>query len=394
MANHTNGRKPNGLHKGSLLERLRIRVSHDAPPPTPFDRKIRWIKNVLNIVLGLTVLLLIGVCVVPIEDLYVAEGVVRPGEYRHVYAPADLELREGPLVEVGQTVRQGEPLMRFSLPALDREILDTHEKLAEARADLALATAQTKTLEQMPLPKELWEMKEQLAESQHKRDYHAGEVARAEELAQSGDISQREVEQAKLAYEQAEIAHTRLTQRLEIVKAGYAEHLINEAKAGEDQIKTQIAGLERRLGVLQTDRERLSVLRAPADGVIFELPFKNVLGMVPAGAELLYMSVGDERVVEVFGDQRNFDRIVADQPVRYVSAVFDPMKFGYAKGRVVKISQLREPSSSGLPSDVGLRYSIIATIDSEPKELKMDSNVTAQITLRKDRLIKVLFGIE
>ena len=103
------------------------------------------------------------------------------------------------------------------------------------------------------------------------------------------------------------------------------------------------------------------------------------------------MAIGDGRMIEIFGLQQNFDLVKVGQLVRYKSKVYDPMKFGYAGGRVAKIGQIRGTPTGGTQAD--RYYSILATIEKQPKELTLDSNVTAQVILRKDRLVKVLFGV-
>ena len=138
----------------------------------------------------------------------------------------------------------------------------------------------------------------------------------------------------------------------------------------------------------------LSVLKAPADGVILDMPYKDVIGIIQAGKELVYMSIGDAHIIEIFGLQKNFDKVRVGQPVMYKSKMYNTLKFGYAEGRVFKISRIREYGQRDMQANNDRYYSILATIDKQPKELKLDSNVTAKITLREARLIKVLFGVD
>ena len=381
--------KPNG----TLLGRLQIRAAGEYRPPVAFDRKIRWVKRILSVVLLIALGMIIGLCLVPIEDIYVAEGIVRPGQYRRLYAATDLEQRDRPLVSEGQQVTAGQVLMRFHLPEREYSIMETRELLAGAKAELELQKAKTASFEKMPLPASLWEIKEQLAKSKFNRDYYQLQLTRAAELAQSGDVSVQDVERAKLEFEQAKIEHERLSQRFELVDTGYAETLLQQAQAEENRIVSKIENVQQRLQSMEAELARLSVLRAPADGVILDLPQKGVIGVINAGRELVYMAVGNERVVEIFGIQENFHRVQVDQQVRFKSRMYDATKFGHATGHIVKIGQIRHPEWQSQASGTKNRYySILATIDEQPADLKLDSNVTAQIVLRKDLLIKVLFG--
>ena len=378
-----------------LFDRLRIRkTERDSKSPMPFDERLKKTRQILNISIVLTALILFAVLFVKIEDVYTAEGVVRPGQYQYIYASKDLEQRQKPLVNEGDNVKKGQPLMKFTLPELEYKILEYREMLETYQAELDLQKAKTTSLEKMPLPKELWEIKEQLNKSESDSAYYEAQYERMKKLEASGDVSQQEVEKAKLEYEQVNIELERLRQRVEIIDTGYTEDLINQAKAEENQIVKKIDNTKPYLNKLEEELKYLSVLKAPADGVILDMPHKDVIGIIQAGKELVYMSIGDAYIVEIFGLQKNFDKVRVGQSVTYKSKMYNPLKFGYARGRVFKISSIREYGQRDMQASDDRYYSILATIDKQPKELKLDSNVTAKITLRKARLIKVLFGVD
>lgn len=385
--------KKGSLQKNSLLGRLRIRNIKDDQPPTPFEVRIRWVKRCLTVAIMLAVAMLVAFCLAPIEDVYTATGIVRPGEYRRLYASTDLEQRAKPAVHEGDEVKKGDVLMTFRLPELEQKILGTEEELRNTSAELLLQQAKTRVLKKNPLPKELWEINEQVAKGKFNRDYYQAQLERVEELAKSGDISKKDADRARLEYEQAKIEHQRVKQRFEMINTGYTDTLMDEARAAENKIAIKLDNLRERLEMMNSELVRLTVIKAPEDGRILDMPQKNVVGIIKAGQELVYMLVGDTRLIEIFGLQQNFDKVSCGQKVRYKSEVFNSLKFGYAEGRVTNISQIRSSQTGDSRTGMGERYySIIATIDKQPKELKLDSNVTAQIILREDRLIKVLFG--
>lgn len=384
---------PNGA--SSLLGRLRIRP--DDPrlaAPTSFDQKIKGIRRCLNLVLLFALALIASVLLVPIEDVYTAQGLVRPKNIVHLYAATDLEQRQRPTISEGDHVQKGQILSRFHLPEHEKEILQIREMLTNYKADLLVQEARTAALEKQPLPKELWEITEQLAKSRSNRQYYKSQLTRAEELAKSGDISAQEVESARLQHDQAEIEHERLKQRFELVDTGYSDTLVEQARAEEARIAQRIDNTTARLALLEKEFQRLSVLYAPADGVILEIPYKNVIGIINKGEELVYMASGDDRVIQILGPQENFDKVHIGQKVRYKSRVYDAMNVDYAEGSVFRISQTRQPDFLGDDGNSQERYySILASIDKQPKRLQLDSNVTAQVILAKHCVAKMLFGL-
>ena len=185
----------------SILGRLRIRkLQKDSKPPMPFGKRLKKIRQILNISLVLAILILFVICFLKIEDVYIAQGVVRPGQYKYIYASKDLEQRQKPLVNEGDSVKKGQSLMKFALPELEYKILEFRETLETCQAELDLQKAKTTSLEKMPLPKELWEIKEQLSKSESNSAYYKSQYERMKKLEASGDVSLQEVEKAKLEY--------------------------------------------------------------------------------------------------------------------------------------------------------------------------------------------------
>jgi multidrug efflux pump subunit AcrA (membrane-fusion protein) len=376
--------------------RMRIRERIAAEPPKPFKEKIKTIRRLLAVAVTCSALMMIGIVFAPIEEHYNARGVVRPAEYRTLYASADLDQREAPDIHEGQAVKKGDVLMKFHLPAMEKEIASLRQDVANGQAELDVATTKADASEKMPLPSDLWEIKEQLAKSESSVKYYDSQLKRSEALFASGDMSARDVEKAKLEYEQARIENERLKQRFDVVQGGYREDMLKQARATEKQVETRLAMLKERLGLLEAEYERLSVLRAPEDGFILDVPNKYVIGTIKSGDKLLYMAVGDKKVVEIFGSQKNSDKVQVGQVVRFKSEVFDSMMQDYAEGKVVKVGQIRTTDVAGdtgtavAGQGVGKYYPIIATVDKQPRELRLDSNVQVQVVIRKDFLYRIM----
>ena len=158
--------RQNTASQGQPGARMRIRQTIPAADaPRPFKEKLKTLRRLLTVSVSLTVLMLIGIIFAPIEEHYNARGVVRPAEYRTLYSSADLEQRQAPDIREGQRVMKGDVLMRFHLPAMEKEIASLKQDIANCEAELEVARARASASEKMPLPSELWEMKEQLAKS-------------------------------------------------------------------------------------------------------------------------------------------------------------------------------------------------------------------------------------
>lgn len=377
----------------SLLGRLRIRSDEDTQP-APFHKRIKIINYLLLICIGIAVLLLVSLFLAPIEEIYHAEGIVRPSQYRNIVAAVDVVQKEKPLVATGEKVKKGQVLMRFSLPELELDIIDTKQEIDNAIGNLELTRARSQTLEKMPLPKELWEINEQLKKAEHQRDYFLKQLQRSSTLFESGDISQQEVDRAQLEYDNALIEYERLAKRYNIIEEGYTQSIIDQSRAEVKQIESKIEVLKQKLSHLEQSYENLTVIRAPEDGTILDLNHRNTIGTINKGDRLVFMSIGDAKMIEIYGIQQNFDKVRVGQRVRYKSKVYDNLRYDYAEGHVLKISQIREPDLKGVTgtntSDERF-YTIYASIDKQPKELALDSSVSSQIILRKEMLFKILF---
>ena len=373
-------------------ERRRISLRTAGDAPVPFGQKVRRIRLMLNLSIAIAVVLILTIGFVPIEESYHATGRVRPASDRELLAETNLVKDVRPEVHIGDHVTTGTILMRFRLPDLEMQIETTESELDNLRAELGLLKSQTLAREKMPLPKELWEMSQQLAKSEANVEYFKSQMKRAQTLAKQGVASDQEVEKARLQYEQAKIEHERLNQRVGLVDEGYGNTLVAEAKARENLTSTKIRGTETKLNRLRSELARLSVLKAPVSGIILDLPHKDTIGRIMDGETLAVMSVGDSKLVEIYGAQKNIDRVEVGQVVRMRSKVWDTLKFGDAEGRVVLISLMRRPELGGQSQE--RFYTILATVEKEPKDLPLDSQVQAQIVLKKDRLIQILFRRE
>ncbi|MFW6304083.1 MAG: hypothetical protein ACOC2L_05620, partial [Candidatus Sumerlaeota bacterium] len=336
-AKHQNP-SPSSSSTEGKVKRPRIRLRTEDTPPPAFEKKLGIVKVALNVAILMAVALFVALGLAPIEEHYNAEGVVRPAASQNLRAAKAVEMRQAPLVEEGHEVEQGQVLMRFHLPELEQRILDLKTQKDYFEAELQLQRTRMRRLEKLPLPKEFWEIEEQVEQSKQLMEFHRSQLGRTRKLAESGITSEIDEEKNALEYERAKIQYERLKSRLALVEE-YSAALLAEAKAEEKRLESRIKGFGEKLSALKAEKDRLSVLKAKADGIILDLPHKNTRGLLEAGTVLVYMSIGEEKVLEIFGLQKNFDRVLVGQPVLFKSEIYDPLKSGYGKGVVKQISR-------------------------------------------------------
>lgn len=375
-------------------KRLRISRSND---PTPIDKNIRRVGRALRLVVLGTVVLLIAIGMAPFHEYYIAQGVVVPSDYRDLYAPTDC-LVESCEVRADDHVEKGQVLMRFRMPLLEEEIQRTEEELANYEAAHEAKLARIEVTKRLPLPKELWEIRAQVEKSQKEVEFYKKQYERQLELSAEGVASKQDVERTKLQYDQAKIEKKRLEERFQLIEEGYTESLLEQGQAEAREMATRVKGMKRRLQLLREKMERLSVLKAPGQGSILELPFRHEGQMVHQGDLLVYMSLGDKRKVRISGAERNLYKVRVGQKVQYNPELYDTMLFRQAHGWVKRISEVRR-SESGLggadPADSSQgSYLIYADIQREPIPLKIGSQVTARVILERKPIWRLLLGMD
>lgn len=375
-------------------KRSRLTTALESRPPS-FDKRIKTARRILTLSLLAATGVLVALCFAPIEEYYSAPGRVLPGDYRELYAPADAIVAET-LADDGDHVTTGQILMRFTLRDYERQILDTTIQLDTLKAQLNLQEKRNAATEMMPLPKDLWGIQESIAKTEADMRYHTSHLARLKELVDVGAASAQQIEQVELQLETATIENKRQTERFKVLEEGYRESLVAQSEAEVELYRQRIKGAEKSLAFLKSERDRLSVLRSPCDGVVLDMHNDDLGEAVKRGALLVYMTEGDSRIVRLDGGQRNIHMVRIGQTVRYKSDIYDPLDFEYAEGKVVYVAAIRDEAwvARNPGGDLPETYTIYATIDIEPQELLLDSTVQAEVVLRKDRLARILFGFD
>jgi multidrug resistance efflux pump len=376
-------------------KRARISPTFDSRPPS-FDKRIRAAKGILTLALLTATGVLAALCWAPIEEYYSAPGRVLPRYYREIYAPADGFVEES-YVDENDHVTTGQVLVRFRFPDLDLKIMESRIHIKDLQAQLALQQKRNEATSLLALPKDLWGITQEIDKTQSDMAYYKSQISKLEGLVGEGVSSQQELDKIKHSYEQSKIQNEKLKESTKILEEGYRETLLAQSQAEVTLSEERIRGEEERMAFHLSEKERLSTIVAPVDGIILNMHNDGPGEFVRRGDLMAYMTEGKTRSVKIYGGQRNIHLVREGQTVRYKSDIYDPLDFEYAEGHITYVSAIRDHDDlvGGPTGGPGAEtYTIYASIDLEPQELMLDSTVQAEVVLRKDRLVKILFGLD
>ena len=148
-----------------------------------------------------------------------------------------------PSLEAGRRLMQGEALVEIDRFSYEGALVEARANLAEAEARLTESEARL-TLE-----------REQIIRAQEQVDLAERDLARAEQLVETGALTARDVETRQLT----------LSQRLQSVEQREANLTIEEARLAQQE--AAIPRLEWRVQQAERDVER-TILRAPFTGIV------------------------------------------------------------------------------------------------------------------------------
>lgn len=347
-------------------------------PPSPLGRTLLWT------VLALVAATIVWAALARLDVVAVADGKLVPADYLKIVQPTEQGVVKEILVREGQTVHEGEVLMRMDPAISDAE----GRSLATSYYTLSLGLRRIDAqLAGRALAREANDPLELFAQAL--AQYHANVGAYESALAQERsvlvrvreELSSAEQVKAKLL---AVLPHYRDQERAfeKLTREGYAgrlltadkrrervereqdlrnqEHVINAAKANIVQsekrlvqidadyrrsLQAERAGvvpqLERARGELakQAHRHGLLELRAPQGGVVKDLATHTPGTVVAPGTILMTIVPHDERLrAEVWVSNDDIGFVRAAQPARLKLAAFQFQKFGMLDGEVVQVS--------------------------------------------------------
>ena len=347
-------------------------------PPAPLAG---W---VLRLIVALLVAALLWATFGPLDVVAVAEGKLVPSGYLKIVQPAEQGVVKEILVREGETVKEGQVLMRMDAVVSDADgralAVDFHNKrIALRRVDAQLADR--------PLRREAADPAETYAqaEAQHAANTNAYRNALGQEQAvlekARHDAASAEAVRAKLLqvlphYREQERAFEKLS------NDGFAGRLMytdkqRERIEKEQDLKTQesiiasaaanISQSEKRLAQISADyrrqlqaerfelapqverlreelakqkhRNELLELRAPQAGTVKDLATHTAGTVAAPGTILMTIVPAGERLrAEVWVSNDDIGFVRAEQPVRVKLAAFQFQKYGMVDGFVAQVS--------------------------------------------------------
>jgi RND family efflux transporter MFP subunit len=176
-------------------------------------------------------------------------------------------------VDIGDTVKKGQPLVLLNMPELENEVAqkealvkqgEAEVKQAEAVAAAARAAAETAAAQ-------ITEVQAGVGGAEADAQRWSAEHNRIKQLASSGSVTQKLVDETASQLAAAQAAHSKAVAAVASAEAGAREATALIAKAEADH-----AAAEARLGVARADLARAktmlgyATLAAPFDGVVTE----------------------------------------------------------------------------------------------------------------------------
>lgn len=417
-------------------------------PPNPLGHKVLW---GLASFIGL---LLIGACVGQVDVVAVAQGKLVPAGYLKIVQPAEPGILREILVREGDTVHQGQVLMRmdaaltdadgrslaaehqareWQLRRIDAELTDRpllpkadagssagyQQALAQYRSNrqtLEAAMAQersqlTKAEQELAAAQEVRTKLQQLLptyqeqEAAYARLAEKGYVSKVEQVQRQRE--RIETEQGLRAQEHtiqaAQAVITQSRRKLDQITADYLRQL--QAERAEAAVAYEKLGQE--LAKQQTRSERLE-LRAPYDGVVKDVSTHTIGTVVGAGTVLMTVVPQTENLVaEVWVSNEDAGFVHEGQPVKLKLLPYSFQKYGMVDGTVAHVSadasqqpNGQEESDSGgkfespllaYRSVIHLSQQVLVAEESRHR-LTPGMQVTAEIKLGTRRVIDYLLS--
>lgn len=347
--------------------------------PSGVSRKVLWAVCLL---MGL---LIVWACFAKLDIVAVAPGRLVPETYVKIVQPAEAGVIGEILVDEGDTVEQGQVLVRLDptvnkvdSEAIGRELALKRLELRRIEAELTGAAPLVKGSSEDPVL-----FAQVAAQLESRRQAQLGAVAQetaarerslreldaARELLEKLEKTLPSYEQAAEAYE--DLAERQLVgaldaierrrealERSQDVEAQRATVASLEASVGQHdqqltQLKsayvsdlrqaqldatTELSRLEQQLERLKYEQQLLA-LRAPQDGVVKDLATTTVGAVVQPGTVLLTLVPRDEPLLaEVSIENKDIGFVASGQPVRIKLSAYDFQKYGVVDGTVKAIS--------------------------------------------------------
>ncbi|MCC7519277.1 MAG: HlyD family efflux transporter periplasmic adaptor subunit [Verrucomicrobiae bacterium] len=342
---------------------------------------------ILTAVLGFGLVLVGLIAFVPVDEKVNAGGIVMAEEERFLYAPEDGILQEVKAYE-GTRVAKGDLILLLDAQQQQNWKSQIEAEIKEAQAALDLKKVQLEKVNKLPLQKEFWHSRSDLAEAQQKAMHAEAELRRYTQLLGEKLTSQSEYEARKLASDMAQSELAKAKENVALLDRGLEETARKEALADLNAAAARLDRLSVDLKVCEEQIERREI-RAPMDGVVTLVIKRRPGERVVRGDDLAHVSGGEPMRVKLFVGENQVHRIRIGQHVKMRSNVFEFTRFGYIHGTVKEVALEAYPRQTGEPVKEG-SYLVVVHVEETPARLVLGSTVEAGIILRRVPIWKLL----
>ena len=343
----------------------------DAPMPST----IFWSRLFLYILVLLSAAFGIWISVASIGQVVPAQGKLVPaGNAHEVQAPVQGVISEV-LVKNGDSVRKGQTLMRMNQDVAQAEMQGLEKQRAAILQDLSALEqkkAQKSGLEkQIPGASNLVLIKKEAYD-------HYNQVA-------GGVVSQVEILDRKAEWVNAQ-------RNLDQLKSDFAR-VSSELDQQEHEITRRLAEIDSNRAASQ---EKLGYheIKAPMDGVIFDLSKKSPGTVVTPKDKLFDIIPGEDLVAEVFLTNKDIGFIHEGLPAVVRLDTFPFREFGEIKGTLSYLAADALPPNEEFkyprfPAKIHLERQFLSH-NGEKLPLKSGMSVTVNIQVRSRTLLSIL----
>ena len=352
-----------------------IRRAFEPDVDAPMPSTIFWSRIFLYILVLLSAAFGIWISVASIGQVVPAQGKLVPaGNAHEVQAPVQGVISEV-LVKNGNSVRKGQTLMRMNQDVAQAEMQGLEKQRAAILQDLSALEqkkAQKSGLEkQMPGADNLVQIK--------KEGYdHYNQVA-------GGVVSQVEILDRKAEWVNAQ-------RNLDQLKSDFAR-VSSELDQQEHEITRRLAEIDSNRAASQ-EKLRYHEIKAPMDGVIFDLSKKSPGTVVTPKDKLFDIIPGEDLVAEVFLTNKDIGFIHEGLPAVVRLDTFPFREFGEIKGTLSYLAADALPPNEEFkyprfPAKIKLDRQFLSH-SGEKLSLKSGMAVTVNIQVRSRTLLSIL----
>ncbi len=399
-------------------------------PPSPYGRVLLW--TIVLLIVGTFLWSYLG----KVDEVAMARGKIVPDGMVKVVQPRETGVVRAILVQEGQLVKEGDPLIELDPTMSQAEVEGLEKSLAIHRFDMARLKAELSGKELRASGKSdqaLLRLQQDL--KQARESEHRAKVAALESV----------ISQKRTAFQQAEGSILKLEKTVELVgkqeaavrglaEKGYAAPMeqiqrekelvsaqreLNEQRRISEQIKDALKEAERNLEALRKERERsilgemverertitsleaeftkasrrseLERLVSPVSGTVHQLVVHTIGGVVtPAQPLVTIVPEGTPLIVEALALNKDIGFIRAGQEAELKLDTFPFQKYGTIEAQLYYISpDAQEDDKQGLVYKIKLRpkrFSI--RVGDKDIPVSPGMALTAEVKTEKRRVIE------